>query len=557
MFFFGIAFTQNNKANVYELGKGEVLKKDYYFLSYLYDGMYQAILNVEGVEDNLFSEYAGVIDQNENVIIPFTYRNVHAVSSSNFDTKEKQWVQLYKNKKGSGLYRLTKDTFENYCPHEYIEYQQNSFNTNIFIVSGFNTQHLFDVRRRKLIKTDAEKIVPLNTELYAVMDRKKRNYGVVNAQYDTVLRHKFHYISPSINSFFIVENERNNQKGAIDSLGRMLLPPVFTHVIPLNNLLVTSTTWNSKQNMLEPIDKDEIRKMTVKYPVKNKVLNIAKKRNLKDNRFFGAFNRKGKLIIPFEYNSLSSVIGTDIVGVKRQQYHLFNEQGERIKTFDWSAMSIAFNKYYIASAIITKGVYSSFKSSDSDGYTKTYTSSSIKTKGVYSSNGQELLSIEYDDIVALSENKFILLKEGVWYTWDTKSEPVETCLPSNYEIRAISLYPRELTQNTYFELKSNGKYGVIDINLNVIIAPTHSVSPTLCKGGYFSFDKTYYTLNGVSLATLDPSGVIYTDDTVFSTNIVAKKEGQYGVVNQYGYTIIPFVYKSIVYIDDNRFIVNR
>ena len=76
--FNGILMAQNSTYNVYEIGKGEILKKDYHYLLSINDKFLAATI-IKEETDYLYADLTGIIDLKENVFLTFEYRNIEKI----------------------------------------------------------------------------------------------------------------------------------------------------------------------------------------------------------------------------------------------------------------------------------------------------------------------------------------------------------------------------------------------------------------------------------------------------------------------------------------------
>ena len=189
---------------------------------------------------------------------------------------------------------------------------------------------------------------------------------------------------------------------------------------------------------------------------------------------------------------------------------------------------------------------------------------------MFSSKGKQLLSCIYDDIFAISSNKALVLKQGKWFLFDSKTSKITNTEFTGadklgYMDRMSIPFPffrdKKPYADTYFLLIRNGKYGVIDHQLNVLIPPTHDKKPTFYVDKHFTFGSIYsdeetflYTRKGIPMEGM--KAIFYTyDSSKFPNTIICKKGEKYGVIDMDGKELIPFVYSFIQNIDEKRFIV--
>ena len=120
--------------------------------------------------------------------------------------------------------------------------------------------------------------------------------------------------------------------------------------------------------------------------------------------------------------------------------------------------------------------------------------------GLFSSKGKQLLSCIYDDIFVISSNKALVLKQGKWFLFDSKTSKMTNTEFTGadklgYMDRMSIPFPffrdKKPYADTYFLLIRNGKYGVIDHQLNVLIPPTHDKEPIFYVDKHFTFGSIY------------------------------------------------------------------
>ncbi|MCD8413576.1 WG repeat-containing protein [Tenacibaculum finnmarkense genomovar ulcerans] len=542
---------QNEQYNIYEIGKGEIFKKNYRYLEYLYDNLLSAIPISVNNTDYRWTNKTGVINLKEKLIVPFQYRSIRRTKNDltfkPIHNKNQYKYVNVSNGKGVGLYYLSKNKFKQLNIFNYLEYFPISKGKNIFIAKSAFKSSLLNTKEKNRTQPKFDKMFPLNNELISIKSDKNK-YGILNIEGDTLLKPKYTYIRrhSNYNSPFIAI-EQGDSIGLVNNKSEIIIPPIFRSIESTikgqNRIYVTS--FNSDENFLvNEKTKEELSDWvatTNKTPRKIYSLN---KKQAKKIGLTGAFDFKGNLIIPFKYDYMYKGIDNEIITSKNNKFGLLSNNGDVLIDFLYSKIKSSFNKFYVIMH--------------------------NKKKGVFSKKGKQVLPIKYKDILPISTTKILVLDEKKWYIYNINkpNKFSETTLDSKTKVSYSNIFPYyhykgigdELIQNIYFTIEKDSKYGVINNNIDIVISPKHENSPILNYKKFFSFghsDKqVLYTINGILMDEMNRVNCC-TESELLTNSIICLKNNKYGVVDMFSNILIPFEYSYIENIDGKKFIVKK
>ncbi len=532
--------SQQNTYNVFEISKGEIFKKDYAYITYLFNDLYSATL-LDSITKTYKEHSTGIINENENIIVPFKYNVVQNMWDYESDTSKRLvTVADIRNKKGMCILDLNekeigKSIVENYRAYRYYLFDKT------FIVGQNVNSDIINLKTGEIKKTIYEKIEPLNNVI-ASGELNNRKF-IINENGNQVNINSFYRIRKLTDSLILVVN--NDSSGVLNYVGEFVVPLSFKHIAPFYNILLTQTYNTGKPLKLNNNLKDKISDYSFTLNNSNskvKTYYSADIENLKQNGKYGALDNKGNIIIPFDFEILEPGLNTNLIASKNNLFGIISKNGNVIIQHKYSNISIWKNKYYLLN-------YNSLC-------------------GLISNNFKEIMPTVYNQITPINDTSFFVLDKTQWYrvTIDsvkvTSKQKIE--LNSTYKINNIK-YPNansddDLISENYFLLQKNGLFGIISEDSKIKITPIYNQNSDFSpfKNNYFEFMKNgstvIFTLNGIELKNIT---TLYNYQKYLSDFIICIKDGKYGVVSQNGEVIIPFKYSEIISAVENKFIIKK
>jgi len=523
--FNGILMAQNSTYNVYEIGKGEIFKKDYRYLLSINDKFLAATI-IKEETDYLYADLTGIIDLKENVFLPFEYRNIEKIRDNyNLYKKENPLLVAVSNGKSRALYKFEDNTFKELTDFKYFKFRPFLFDGNFLTCSD---NQILNLNNGKIIKTAFLEIKPLTNNLAATKD-KNYKWGIIDKTGTVILNNDFSEIRNY--DIPLISIEKRDSVGVVNNNGQIIIPPVFYNIKYTENLILAGTFNNGEKFKINKKLKEKLSNWNTTITKNNK--NTPKIYSLNNLKFkqiglYGAFSQDGKLIIPFEYNLLEKGIDTEVIVYKDNKVGIFSENGKKIANIKYDAIKVALNTFYIVE--------------ENNKY------------GILTKNGKQLLETKYKNVFPISETEILYLENNFWYkiSYNKKLSEYETQkteLTSNYTFQ----YFREHSNNqkNYYIAKKHGKYGVIDNQLNFLIACINPEANGYINNKYFDLG-TIYTSKGKPL----PKN-IKVSDSYNKYPIICMKNDKFGAYNENGFEVIPFIYTEVQHIDGKRFIVSK
>lgn len=544
LFFLSILFVpanvlaQGEVYNIYEIGKGEILKTKYRYIEYLYDDLLAAIPYMPGVEDYDWSNLTGVIDFGENSIVPFEYRNIHALKG-NPDLR----LVTVSDGRSVMLYRLKGSLFEPVTPVSGWSFHGIPGNDSIVFTSGGVENHIIN------IKSGAHAPVrrSLKNALYDRFLEFKGDggRGLLNLKGEVVVPAAYYRIMPYEGSYIFLERgSKGDTIGILNRHAEIIIPPVFRDVIKGRNRFFVRSFNNGRKLRLPEKAIEEVSEWTATWNKTTQKWYSLNAKQINQLGLVGAFDLSGKLVIPFAYDYLKTGVDTEIIASKNSKVGIISEDGKVLANFSYQSIESAFGSYYVAKL--------------------------GAKKRVLGRAGKPVFGEAFDDVFFLSAEKVLLLRQGQWFLCDLRKPGVltktgltrESRLQYLYEYPSSNEYGKHKTDKyTYFEYRKNGKYGIIDDNLKVVVSPIHDHTPTFYFGKFFEFNVrpggSAYTLKGKFMEGLGTVTSADFESSRFPNAIICHKNKKYGVIDLEGNELIPFEYTLISHIDGKRFVVSK
>lgn len=535
------ALAQPKLSNIYEIGRGEIFTKKYVFLQYLYNGWLVAVPATEGIDDYSWENLAGVIDFNERVLVPFKYRNIRLLENFNGDDAVmKHRLVTVSEGKLPRLYELSKDGLLPLADFEGFTFNYMPENNRFVFTSSGMINYIFNLKNGQAIPVGLGLRYALNKSLLCF--RSNHKDGVADLQGRVVVPARYYRILPLGESFMWVEKgEKGDSIGIFDREAQVLLPPVFSQIERGRNRFFARTFHHGTPLTLSDEVISGVSDWTARWNKSKKRMYSLTQKQIQQLGLMGAFDLKGQLVIPFEYDYLEKGIGTEIIADKKGAKGIVSEKGQVMVPFQYQQIEAAFNRLYVVS---NDGKY-----------------------GLLGSKGKVILPCLYDSIFVLDADRALVLNEEKWFLWKRKTgEMTSTDWIKEYQFDYLKTSPyysgddeaEQADRNTCFILKRNNCYGIIDKELKTVIPPIHDEEPVYYWNKSFIFDiyrkPILYTRKGVRLKGLNP--IDYANESsLFPNTLICMSDGKYGVVDMDGKTIIPFTYSQIDNIDGTRFVV--
>lgn len=463
--------------------------KDAYFLKL---GENITIKNVHDVcflpKNIVFSKNGkyGMIDLNGIEIIPFVYDDLYidkSIVNNKYVANKSSLVKpVYKVETSNpkalvaykdslyGLVSMNGDIlFET-------KYDKVIFNS-VFYVSKYNKNDFSEIYGIYFPETG--KILPVEYDRISYIDKdfiflsKDGKFGVIDKMFNIKLPFKFErieYLSSSEKMIFKVVLE--GKYGLYSYEGKELFPPIY----------------------------DDIRAYD-SYGHKGKYL-------LKVGDVIGLFDLNiQKMIIPIEYNFISSADDFLTVVFKENLYGIYDLSGKLI-------LPVSFDEVYLFS----------------EKFGSHYLVKKNNYEGIINAKGEFLLEPVYKEIqkqyneYMLKPNGFINLEKAHYVIKNKENKQGiyqdnigQVTIPVIYDNILQKVFTGKIN---YFVAVSNGKYGIIDENNNTIVS--------------FKYDSLAFYPDALQ-------------------NIVAKKGTKYGVINYEGNIVVPFEYSHLAYLAPGLF----
>ncbi|WP_207511998.1 WG repeat-containing protein [Longitalea luteola] len=362
---------------------------------------------------------------------------------------------------------------------------------------------------------------------YYVVSKGGRE-GVINAQNETVIPFEYGNIRKSYNSSMHLEVSKNGRYGLMNFVSRkMVIPAIYERVDVLSNNLVqvrkgnlytlfnlsgeqVFSNWYSQLDI--NIDSDYA---LVELNGKKGVISLAEKKT-----------------IPLEYEVLTrlrngySSTNTFFIAARAGRYGILGRDGKIVLPFQYSM--ITTSGYDLV--VVTKN----------------------NKKGLLTTEGTPVLAVEYDDIV--DADRYLMIKKDSKYGVVNRSGAF--LLPVEYEAMS-RMYMADSYSTSYLLATRNGKKGVVDaISGKPRIEFVYDDLIGYRKYSYSStenFNNSIIAVRNGKYGMIEINGNVLLpfnyDDLQYMNSflVIAGKGGKYGVVDIYNHNnvVLPFEYQFV------------
>ena len=342
-----------------------------------------------------------------------------------------------KNVDGQTFYGFINERYEEIVPCAY--YSVEPFEDNVSIAVLLDKYIIIDTRGKIIKYLQGEELMSLfetiehwaGTELDVV--RRNGKYGVIEKRNKSIIVCKYDMIY--INDGYLAI-EFCGRWGAADRQGKMFIPVEYTMGI-------------------SPLNHDDFAEFFV----------LADS-NLNE----GMMNKKGEVIIPFEYESVWGCLGrNDLIRVKKRgKYGVYDLGGNLLTSIKYDYPP-QFNKYGLAS-VTCDGKY-----------------------GLLDVNGNEIVPVIYDQEIKFRDNsKYAEIKSGGKYGLiDNKGKLIVPVaydeIDGGYECQ---FYDGRMV------VKKNGKYGYVDTSGKIVISCKYDSAENFYHGrAYVDYNGKNYEID--------------------------------------------------------------
>ncbi len=292
---------QQNLYNIFEIKNGEILKQDYKYIEYLYDDLYSATIKNSESLYNQSSDLTGVIDENEKIIVPFKYTTIERLWDHN-NKPNNSYIEIsnISEKKGRGVYEIIDKSTMKKIVDGYLKIRYFVFNKTC-ITAYAGCYSICNLKTGNIIKTNFVDIEPLTDSTVATRDMNYR-WGIADVNGNKIIENKYDKISRLTDSLIIIENR--DSLGVINSHGKIIIPSVFRNIKTNSKIIFVQTYNNGKTLKLNEVTKNKLSDYSITLNKKNKITSkfySVDLENIKQIGLYGAFDKKGNVIIPFEF----------------------------------------------------------------------------------------------------------------------------------------------------------------------------------------------------------------------------------------------------------------
>lgn len=370
--------------------------------------------------------------------------------------------------------------------------------------------------------------------------RKGDKWGYANKNGKVIVEPKYTEVDFfSDNRFFRVK--KNKLVGIIDNQGREAIPCLYKDIekVQDKDLFIAKDTLgfngviNTENKIIIPFEYSSLEK----HP--NRDLYIALKEK------WGVIDEKSNIIIPFSYSSLEFC--NEFIIASRQlkvafYYGLLNYDGS--VRLDFQSLELEKTEYLKSHLLvgskeikIYNPIFSKYESE--------------KYYGIIDKNGKNILPIEYNYLLSMSDGNYIEISKTDYLTYEYKKGAInsdgEIIVPCIYD----NIYPSS-SDDKYITVQRNDLYGVVNI-WSVLVIPTIYYFILSQKQGanyYFAVTDRYKHKMGLlnegrNIVIPFEYNMIKVSDK-YHNWIIISKNGRKGVIDFNNNIIIPTEYFDVL-----------
>lgn len=456
----------------------------------------------------------GIIDFDGEIIIPFDYEQNNNLTE-NYSSWDGQYVPLPK-----GVLRIQKD----------------------------GKVGIIDIKNNIIIPFEYENIKGLNFQKKYYQAKKNGKWGVLNSKNEWVISPEFDAFSSMVyynvregyfNRSYHNKILQNNELQSKWSGGDGFIPRSKNIFLAEKNGKTTAFNLEGKQLFPFQDFNDKINDHAQVFHYKLDTLLLAGSKN-----GYGLVNQKGKIWLDFVYQDIQLYAWDIFLVSKNNKYGLIHKDGSIIQPIEYQEIKgqkvLKDGKYGILNknrkSFLFDVTYDAIEiKSNPSGGNPYFLISQNKKWGWSDFDGEEIIPISYDSLVALSVYQK-MAKVFVNGKWGIVKVGVEGfVLPAKYE--------KILMEQEKVKVRENTTWEIIDLeNNNTITKDWDEINGrTVRKGKYWGLINE----EGKLISEIEYEILLYHQN---NTNVHAKKNGKWGVINLENQIILNFKYDEIKFL---------
>lgn len=397
------------------------------------------------------------------------------------------------------------------------------------------------------------KVIPFYDRVYPFKGNtarvlKGKKYGLLDCDGKVVLRPEYDEILPFTNGYAWVKKEE--KYGLIDYTGKLILQPEYEEVEDVSRF--SDFAWVKKGNVWGVFSKPQKKFVHNPVYVSYKMLRTDFALVKSGNGLLGVINyNQPKPVIEPIYESATKIISNALAVVKGNRFGLINDEGQQLTEVIFDSIK-RVHQYRLVFSQNGKQFLADEKGSrlSRKEYTEidAYNGGAFRVKqddkyGYLTYFGREAITPQYSLAADFIDAKAIVSEKDSVYVINPKNEKLT---------KGCEAIKRP--NKNYFLIKENGRWGVMNVDLKMMLSPQFVTVFSEDKGGlirakseagfYYIDLNTFTLLNKIPYETASPFEQ--------QTAIVKTSKGV-GIIDSLNQMRIPFQYKSIQRLPHYRF----
>ena len=378
---------------------------------------------------------------------------------------------------------------------------------NIDLEEGTYTTKVVNDRNKELY-TEYDKVEVIynhdenNTLWYesnVLKVQKDGKYGLINLEGKEVLACTQDSIEPLIGTKTVYIITKDNQKGLVDSMGKVIIENKYKEIISLTKEYENGFIVQNNEGKFGVINYDTTQALEEKYDEIKKVYGN-KMYVVKEADVWKVINTEGEAFLENKFEDVKQINSDNIIVKVKGKYGVVNTQGEEKIPSVYEDISYAFSDCYIAKKENKYGIIT-IDNQEKVPFNYIYISY-ISIAGFFKADTENVES-------ELLDREFNVKVKGIITEINQNKNYIRVRQNDNYKYYNFKLEEKQNTEilatNTIFLSKNNGKYGYVNEKGIVVVDYIYEDATEQNKYGYVAVKK------GGKWGCLDAKGKVVVD----------------------------------------------
>jgi len=329
--------------------------------------------------------------------------------------------------------------------------------------------------------------------------QKDGKYGLINFEGKEILACTQDNIEPMLGTKSVYITTTNNQKGLVDSMGKVIIENKYKEIRALTKEYENGFIVQNNEGKFGVINYDTTKALEEKYDDIKKVYGN-KMYVVKESDTWKIVNTEGQVFLENKFEDVKEINSDNIIIKINGKYGVVNTQAEEKIPAVYDDISYVFSDYYIAKKENKYGIITS-NNTEKVPFNYTYITY-FSTAGFIKADTESLES-------ELLDRQLNVKVKGIITEINQNKNYIRVRQNDNYKYYNFKLEEKQSTDilatNTIFLSKNNGKYGYVNEKGIVVVDYIYEDATEQNKYGYVAVKK------GGKWGCLDAKGKVVVD----------------------------------------------